>query len=216
MARALFMAVHLVNTFVLVALLTLTAHWLCGGAPSGRGARPARRRPGGGRRRAAARRRERRRRAPGDTLYPASTLAEALASDLSSTSHALIRLRVLHPALAIALVALVLAATAHRLPLAAGDRRGRRAARLVAGAAACRSAAGFLNVFLLAPVWMQMVHLLLADVLWIAFVILAASALAAHTGTGARSRDGLRDRHERSRGSLSHDSTCARASHPGD
>jgi heme A synthase len=34
------------------------------------------------------------------------------------------------------------------------------------------------NVVLLAPVWLQLLHLLLADLLWIAFVILAASALS--------------------------------------
>jgi len=30
---------------------------------------------------------------------------------------------------------------------------------------------------LLAPVWMQMVHLLLADLVWIAFVLLSARCL---------------------------------------
>jgi heme A synthase len=34
-----------------------------------------------------------------------------------------------------------------------------------------------MNVVLLAPVWMQMLHLLLADLAWIALVLLAASAL---------------------------------------
>ena len=38
--------------------------------------------------------------------------------------------------------------------------------------------AGLLNLVLLAPVWMQIVHLLLADVLWIGLVLLAARALA--------------------------------------
>jgi heme a synthase len=33
-------------------------------------------------------------------------------------------------------------------------------------------------VALLAPVWMQIVHLLLADLLWIAFVLLAVRALS--------------------------------------
>jgi len=37
--------------------------------------------------------------------------------------------------------------------------------------------AGFLNVWLLAAVWMQLVHLLLADLLWIALVLFAAAAL---------------------------------------
>jgi heme A synthase len=33
---------------------------------------------------------------------------------------------------------------------------------------------GTLNVILLAPVWLQLVHLLLSDVIWFAFVALAA------------------------------------------
>ena len=35
-----------------------------------------------------------------------------------------------------------------------------------------------LNLLLLAPVSMQILHLLLADVVWIAFVLMSASALA--------------------------------------
>jgi heme A synthase len=38
--------------------------------------------------------------------------------------------------------------------------------------------AGFVNLALLAPVWMQLVHLLLADLVWISVVLFAASALA--------------------------------------
>jgi cytochrome c oxidase assembly protein subunit 15 len=38
--------------------------------------------------------------------------------------------------------------------------------------------AGLANVALLAPVWMQVVHLLLADLLWIAFVLMAVRSLA--------------------------------------
>ena len=34
------------------------------------------------------------------------------------------------------------------------------------------------NVALLAPVWLQLVHLLLADLLWVALVLLAAATLA--------------------------------------
>jgi len=44
--------------------------------------------------------------------------------------------------------------------------------------AALQLAAGFLNILLLAPVWMQLAHLLVADALWIALVVLTASALA--------------------------------------
>jgi cytochrome c oxidase assembly protein subunit 15/protoheme IX farnesyltransferase len=38
--------------------------------------------------------------------------------------------------------------------------------------------AGVANVFLLAPIWMQLVHLLLADAVWLALILLMASALS--------------------------------------
>jgi heme A synthase len=181
MARALFMAVHLINTFVLIACLTLTAHWASGGVPvrlGGRTSLVAALTAGVaglllvGTSGAIA--------ALGDTLFPAGTVAEALAADVSATSHALVRLRLLHPALAI-VVGLALAGAVPRLRLAGGDRRGRLAVRAVTATALLQLAAGFVNVLLLAPVWMQMVHLLLADLLWIAYVIAAASALSAET-----------------------------------
>lgn len=177
MARALFMAVHLVNTFLLVGALTLTCHWLAGGADT-----DLRRRPGVtalalalaaglllvGVSGAVA--------ALGDTLFPASSLEDALRADLSPTSHVLVRLRVLHPLLAV-LMAATLALLTFRLPVAADDLRGRRAATAVVGLTIVQVLVGFVNVLLLAPVWMQLIHLLLADALWIAFVILSASAL---------------------------------------
>jgi len=185
-ARALFMAVHLVNTFVLLGCLTLTAHWLTGGARIRLSARPARSAlvlatlvavlvvgVSG----AVA--------ALGDTLFPATSLADALRADMSATSHFLIRLRVLHPALAVA-VALGLIALARRFPLVPGDARGRAASLAVAGLAAVQLVVGFVNVVLLAPVWLQLVHLLVADALWIALVLLGASTLAVHEPAVAR------------------------------
>jgi len=130
-ARAMFMAVHLANTFVLLACLTLTAHFLSEGVPLRFAGRPGRVTALGiaflglfaaGISGAIA--------ALGDTLFPAQSIAEALRADLSPTSHLLIRLRVLHPAIAIA-VGLSLAAVAHRFPLPPGDRRGRLAAPVV-------------------------------------------------------------------------------------
>lgn len=178
MARAMFMAVHLINTFFLLASLTLTAHWLSGGAP----VRVSQHVPAAlatlagliglllvGTSGAIA--------ALGDTLFPSASLSDALAADLSPSSHLLIRLRVLHPALAI-VTALALAATAFRFPFASDDRRARKAALAVVTLALAQLVAGFVNVMLLAPVAMQLLHLLLADLLWIAFVILAASSLA--------------------------------------
>ena len=38
--------------------------------------------------------------------------------------------------------------------------------------------AGLTNVLLLAPIWMQLVHLLLADAVWIALVLLGAQVIS--------------------------------------
>ena len=101
-ARAMFMSVHLINTFTLMAFLALTAWWASGGQPvrlrgqgfinwllglalagmlllavSGAVA------------------------VSGDTLFPSNSLAQGLSDDFSPTAHLLIRLRLLHPALAL-------------------------------------------------------------------------------------------------------------------
>jgi heme A synthase len=49
-------------------------------------------------------------------------------------------------------------------------------------------AAGIINLLLLAPVWIQLLHLLLADLLWIALVLLCASTLAAPKAAGPARR----------------------------
>ena len=51
-------------------------------------------------------------------------------------------------------------------------------ASAVAALVLIQVAAGFVNVLLLAPVWMQLVHLVLADLVWIAFVLLAGTPAA--------------------------------------
>ncbi len=177
MARAMFMATHLVNTFLLLAALTLTAHFVSGGAPfrmRGHGGWSA----GlglallgllvSGVSGATA--------ALGDTLFPSQTLAEALRQDLSPTAHLLIRLRIFHPGIAIAsgLLALWLALTLLKRGL--GDRT-RRFAGWTAALVFAQVLMGTANVLLLAPIWLQVIHLLVADLLWIALVLLGASAL---------------------------------------
>jgi heme A synthase len=75
--------------------------------------------------------------------------------------------------------------------LSPGDARGRLALQAGALLALTQVALGFLNVTLLAPVWLQLVHLLLADLLWIAYVLASASALAA-APAGARAPAAVR------------------------
>jgi heme a synthase len=48
----------------------------------------------------------------------------------------------------------------------------------VAAAVGLQLAVGVANVWLLAPIWLQLVHLLLADLVWISLVLLTAAALA--------------------------------------
>ena len=177
-ARALFMAGHLANTFVLLACLVLTAHWCGTDDPVHREALA---RFGWtfalgalglvvvGKSGAVA--------ALGDTLYPAQSILGGLAQDVSPTAHFLVQLRVAHPILALAGVLLV-AFAASRVLQATADPCARRLVWAVSGLALVQLAAGLLNVVLLAPVWLQIVHLLLADLLWIAFVLLAVRALS--------------------------------------
>ena len=125
----------------------------------------------------------------GDTLYPAGSLAEGLRADLSAASHVIIRLRLLHPLIAVTSGALLMAMTS-RLPRE-DDVRGHQLARAVVIIVGLQLLAGLVNVLLLAPVWMQMVHLLLADLVWIAFVLLGAQTLAAPDPQVANARGRL-------------------------
>ena len=178
MARAMFMAAHLVNTFFLVAALALTAWWLSGGSAMTFSARPGLAAAWSalaaglilaGVSGAVA--------ALGDTLFPAASHAEGLAQSLSPASHVLLRLRALHPLIAIGAGASLML-VAPRLG-AADDRLAQRLGRATLILAATQMLGGIVNVLLLAPVWMQIVHLLLADLLWIVFVLLGAQALGA-------------------------------------
>lgn len=178
LGRALFMAVHLVNTFLLVACLALTVFWA----------------HGGGRPRFAGRGRELGLifaalssvillgvsgaiTALGDTLFPAVSLIEGLKSDFAPTAHLFVRLRIWHPMIAIA-SSLFVAAAVVLLPKGRDDAWLRKASSALGGLVIAQLTIGAVNVALLAPVWIQLVHLLVADLLWIALVILCASSLA--------------------------------------
>ena len=173
-SRVWWMALHLVNTFMLLGSLTLAAWWASGWprvrlrgqgaaawlmfsavaatlAVAVTGAITA----------------------LGDTLYPKSAvgLGEAGATFLE-------RLRVVHPLVAIATALYVVLAGIVVRRLRAGPMTARLSRRLVALFAA-QMLVGAFNVMLLAPVWMQLVHLFVADVVWITLVCTTAAALAA-------------------------------------
>lgn len=186
--RAIAIVLHLLNTFLLLAALTLTAWWASGGAPLRLRGQGAHARALGlgmlglmlvGAAGAVT--------ALGDTLFPAETLAEGLRQDLSPTAHFLVQMRIIHPILAgvVGVYILVLARVY-------GRRHAGQAAGTIAwalgGLFLVQLVLGAVNVVLLAPVWMQLVHLLAADTLWIMLVLLAATVLGQPAPLAASSR----------------------------
>ena len=185
MERAVIMAVHLTNTFILLGALTLTAWWAStlpadhqGPAVRLRGQGAAGPLLGGGLLLILIVSAAGAVTALGDTLFPAGSLAEGVARDFAPTAHFLERLRVWHPLLAV-FSALYLLTTLGLLIQWQGTERIKRLVRLVQLLVVGQIVAGVVNLLLLAPVWMQLVHLLLADGVWISLVLLAAVALEA-------------------------------------
>jgi heme A synthase len=178
-ARPFWMMGHLTNTFILLAFLSLTAWFASGGRRFDFKTEPrvllflalaiagiflvgvtgsiA---------------------ALSNMLFPSESLAEGLAKDFSATSHILVRLRVSHPILSIAvgvylafLAGWLKAQAKENLPIA-------RLSNALTVLILLQFASGALTIFTGAPIVMQLVHLFLADAVWIVFILLSASFLA--------------------------------------
>lgn len=167
--RAIYLSLHLVNTLLLLGALVLTAwysrdaahprarrsSWVVAALPiaalvSVTGVIAA----------------------LGDTLFPAASLAQGLRQDFSSAANFLLRLRILHPALAILAACYFVAVSI----VALRSRQSPTARRIAIGVmtlALVQLGAGAVNILLLAPVWMQITHLLLADLVWLTLVLLS-------------------------------------------
>jgi heme a synthase len=173
--RPWYLALHLTNTLLLLAALTLTAHMLSrrhgylrnsirGVAPLGAIAGVVLVLIVGVTGSLAA---------LGDTLFPSTSLGSALSTDFSSSSDWLVRGRWTHPAIAfLASIFLIWILVRAARRTAYWDNRSLSAAILIL--LALQYVLGVLDVVLLAPVWLQTVHLLGADVLWAALVVLTA------------------------------------------
>jgi len=121
----------------------------------------------------------------GDTLFPAATLASGVAQDFSNAASLLLRLRLVHPLVAV-LGAAYLLYLAGRILQTKESGPLRTAAARVLFMTLLQLLAGGVNIALLAPVWMQLLHLFLADVLWIAVVVLVMEAATEVVQTGER------------------------------
>ncbi len=179
-ARGYWVAGHLINTFLLVAALTLTAWWAAGGRPLHlRGQRGLAAALGAALAAVLLLGVSGAITALGDTLFPVATRSEGTALTFSETAHTFVRLRIWHPTLAVA-VGIYLGLTAYAAV------RTQPAVRPIALALvalyATQLVLGAVNVWLLAPLGLQLAHLLLSDLIWIALVLLSARALATDAG----------------------------------
>ncbi len=113
----------------------------------------------------------------GDTLFPASSLSNSMQEDfagkLTGDSTWLLRWRWTHPTIAI-LASIFLIWILIRAARRTGPWDNRQLSIVVVGLLVVQYVLGALDVWLLAPVWMQVLHLLGADVLWTALVVLTA------------------------------------------
>jgi heme a synthase len=116
----------------------------------------------------------------GDTIFPAVSLRYALIQDFSSSSHVLLRLRLLHPVAAVMGSIYVL----WLLGSFWGKQDHSQWTLVLAVALMAQIALGATNVTLLAPVWLQLTHLLVAEIFWILLVLASADQLFAthHSG----------------------------------
>lgn len=190
-ARGFVVGAHLVNTLLLLGAYTLTAAWASGErkeSPWG----PLRLRGQGatgwlvgvgvaalcllGASGAVT--------ALGDTLYPVSEMTEQALAELPPAGTVLVRLRVLHPFLAVAVgIYLIVAAALIRLL-----RPHPRMAGLGLTMAALFTAElglGMLNIALAAPVWLQLVHLAAAYAVWVSWILVGLAGLSSRAPRGA-------------------------------
>jgi heme A synthase len=167
-ARVFAVPLHLVNTLLLLAALTLTAFWLSGGRRLAPRAKPMVWRwviAGGA----------------AIVLLAATGAVTALADTLfpkdgiglgdSGEAHFLTDLRIVHPVLA------VLAASIGWWASSRVEGPRSAAATALPALVGAMIVTGSLNILLGVPVWMQLVHLFLADALWIAYVLASAQVL---------------------------------------
>ncbi len=176
--RPFWMAGHLINTLILLAFITLTAYYASGGGPMRFRIKPrvvlvialgaiaiflvgisgsiA---------------------ALSNMIFPSETLAEGVARDFSSTSNVLLRLRPLHPILAVVATVYLIFAAGWLRKESNNDPGVLRWSNILSLLAVAQVAFGAATLFMLGPIVLQLGHLLLADAVWIGLILLTANFL---------------------------------------
>lgn len=176
-ARAVVLALHHLNTTLLVGVIALLVYWASGGATirfKGQGGVGTSLGIGlfgmvlvvvSGAMTAL-----------GDTLFPAHSSVQAVQTALTPTAHFLEQFRIAHPVISVSATLYLLLSIAMVSRLRP-DERVRKYSGFVSTLLVTQIVVGFINVLLKAPLWMQIVHLALSNTVWIAFVFLCAAAL---------------------------------------
>lgn len=174
--RMIVVPIHLLNTYILVGALTLTAWWSSGN--------PGPTKPVDGQ--------MKRSLALGaagllvigavgalnalaDSLYPAESFLSGVSAEFSGDAPWLLQVRIFHPLIAIG-VGLGVAYLVMRLAPTATSRT-KRLGSAVGGLIVVQLFIGLVNVMLAAPLETQVIHLAIADAIWIVYLIFGASLL---------------------------------------
>ena len=188
LGRTIVVPLHLANTFLLLGSLTLTAWWGSGRPVPRRGW--ARSTDFGwsvagavillvlgatGALNALA-----------DTVFPSESVTADLADKFGPTAPMLSRLRIVHPVVSVigGMVVAWIATSRSR----SGSEMTRRLAATVTWIVLSQMFIGIANIFFLTPLSLQLIHLLVADALWVAYVVFAASLLGDPVRTEGREK----------------------------
>lgn len=111
-------------------------------------------------------------------LFPSGTIAEGLAKDFAASSHILLRLRLGHPVIAVMTGVYVIFLAGWLRKRAEGQSDVKRWSDILFVLVLVQLASGAATLLMLSPIVMQLLHLLLADLVWIAFVLTTAAFLS--------------------------------------
>jgi heme A synthase len=111
-----------------------------------------------------------------DSLFRATSLAQGFQWDFSGSASPILRLRIIHPVVAVFIGVFLMILALHPL-IRPAPRPARRIAPYLLILVLLQFCLGALNVALLSPLWIQVLHLLTADLIWITLVLLSAAVL---------------------------------------
>jgi heme A synthase len=118
-------------------------------------------------------------------LFPSTSIIGGVADDFSGTSPMLVRLRISHPIVSIAVGMFLIFLAGWLKRLSGNDRAVTKWGNILSLLVLVQFVSGAATLLLHAPIVMQLVHLFLADAVWISFIVVAAEFLSVRVGRTA-------------------------------